>query len=593
MTTTEEPPTQRLEAPLAPPPDVPRLATDVELIGRFEDSGFKEQPYIVRRSDGQIVQLAPPLYALAEEVDGRRDTAQIAESLSHRIQRGVDAGMVETLLEGQLRRLGIVAQRNGVTAEVEKVDPLLALKFRTKVVPSSVVRALTTVFRPLFWPPVMLAVVAGLAALDAWLFGVHGISQGVRHVLYEPALMFLLIGGVIAATAFHEIGHATAVRYGGAEPGVMGVGVYIVWPAFYTDITDAYRLGKWGRVRADMGGMYFNAIFALASVAAYVATGFEPLLLLVVLQNFAIIQQSLPLLRLDGYYIISDLTGVPDMLSRIRPVLASLLPWRAADDRVTELRPWVRAVVTGYILLVVPVLAIAFALMIAHAPRAFATAWDSLSLRAARLGGEPAPRAATDVLQMLVLVLPCLGMAYTTARIAGRSGRGAWRWSDGRPLRRGPLLAGATTALACVGFLWWPQHGDYRPIARSDRGTLAGAVHTLRQIAHHRPPAATTPAPAPPAQPGPAPRKPVAAQKPKAATHSTTTSTMPTTTVPGDTTVTAPREQDPTSTVPPDTNTTTTDTTTTTTTAPTDTTATDPPPPTGPTDAGSVYPGGG
>src|SRR5439155_2697333 len=183
----------------------------------------------------------------------------------------------------------------------------------------------------------MVAVVAGLVAIDAWLFGVHGISQGLRHVLYEPALLFLLVGGVVVATAFHEIGHATALRYGGGEPGDMGVGLYIVWPAFYTDITDAYRLGKASRLRADTGGMYFNAVFALGATAAYVATGFEPLLLLVVLQNFAIVQQSLPFLRLDGYYIVSDLTGVPDMLSRIRPVLASLLPWRRADDRVAEL----------------------------------------------------------------------------------------------------------------------------------------------------------------------------------------------------------------------------------------------------------------
>src|SRR3954468_23514443 len=240
--------------------DVPRLATDVELIGRFEDSGFKEPPYLARRKDGQVVQLAPVLYALAEEVDGRRDTMQIAEALSHRIRRGVNAEMVEMLLDGQLRRLGLVAERNGVTAEVAKLDPLLALRFRARVVPAGVVRALTTVLQPLFFGPVMVAVVAGLLALDVWLFGFHGVSQGVRHLLYQPALVFLLLGGVIVATAFHELGHASAVRYGGAEPGVMGVGVYIVWPAFYTDITDAYRLGKWGRLRADVGGMYFNAI---------------------------------------------------------------------------------------------------------------------------------------------------------------------------------------------------------------------------------------------------------------------------------------------------------------------------------------------
>src|SRR3954454_5692078 len=370
------------------PRPIPRRATGVELIGRFEDSGFKEPPYLARRADGQVVQLAPVLYALAEEVDGKRDTEQIAEALSHRIQRGVDASMVEMLLDEQLGRLGVVAPRDGVTAEVAKVDPLLALKFRTRVVPAGFVRAATTVFRPLFWPPLQLALCAAFVACVVWLSGVHGISQSLRHLLYQPALLFLLVGGVVAATAFHELGHATAVRYGGAEPGVMGVGVYIVWPAFYTDITDAYRLGKWGRLRADTGGMYFNALFALACAAASAVTRFEPLLLLVVLQNFAIVQQSLPFLRLDGYYIVSDLTGVPDMLSRIRPVLASLLPWREPDPGGAELKPWVRVVVTAYVLTIVPLIALMFMLMLVHAPRAFATAWDSLGVRWERVGHE-------------------------------------------------------------------------------------------------------------------------------------------------------------------------------------------------------------
>jgi putative peptide zinc metalloprotease protein len=417
------------------------------------------------------------LYALAEEVDGRRDTAQIAEALSRRIRRGVDAEMVETLLDGQLRRLGLVAQRNGVTAEVPKLDPLLALRFRASVVPAGAVRAATGVLRPLFWPPVMVAVVAGLVALDTWLFGMHGISQAVRHVLYEPALVLVLLGGVVAATAFHELGHATAVRYGGAEPGVMGVGLYIVWPAFYTDITDSYRLGKWGRLRADVGGMYFNAIYALAAAGVFAVTRFEPLLLLVALQTFAILQQALPLLRLDGYYIVSDLTGVPDILARVRPLLASLVPWRPSDARVTELKPWVRAVVTAYVAVLVPVPALLFLLMLVHAPRVFATAWDSLALRWDRVGHQAGAARAADVLQMVVLVLPCLGMLYTT----GRAGRGAWRWSDGSRMRRAPLLVGTATAIAFVGFLWWPR-GDYRPIQPGERGTVAAGVKDLGAV---------------------------------------------------------------------------------------------------------------
>ena len=593
MATTSEAPTARLDvAPTAAAAvDVPRRARGVELLGLFEDSGFKEPPYLVRRGDGQVVQLAPLLYALAEEVDGRRDTAQIADALSERIQRGVSAENVEMLLDGQLRRLGIVALRHGRTAEVGKVDPLLALKFRTKVVPEGVVRALTTVFRPLFLPPVMVAAVLAFVGALAWLFGIHGISQGLRHVLYQPALLFMLLGGVVLATAFHEIGHATAVRYGGANPGVMGVGIYIVWPAFYTDITDAYRLPKRGRLRADVGGMYFNALFGLAATAAYAATRFEPLLLLVVLQAFAIVQQSLPFLRLDGYYVVSDLTGVPDMLSRIRPVLASLLPWRDADERVTELKPWVRAVVTAYVLVVVPVIALVFVLMLAHAPRAFATAWDSLHVRWHRVaGGEPAGATAQDVLQMAVLVLPCLGMLYTTSRIAGRAGRGAWRWSAPSAARRVPVLAAAGAAVACVAALWWPTSGAYRPITRHDRGTLLGAVESLRHL--H---VASAPSPAPAAaQAAPArtvPRRPAAAppKRPAGTTTTTTTPASPrsvppaqttgssTTTVPTTPAQTAPSDTTSTDTTPTD--------TTTTGTTPTDTTTTD-------TTSTSVYPGG-
>src|SRR5207237_8435771 len=149
------------------------------------------------------------------------------------------------------------------------------------------------------------------------------------------------------------------------------------WPALYTDVTDAYRIDTRGRLRTDLGGVYFNVIFILATAGAYAVTGFEPLLLMIPLQHFEIIHQFLPFIRLDGYYIVSDLTGVPDMFARIRPTLASLLPWRKTSDRVKELKPWVRVVVTSYVMTVVPVLLFMFGLMVINAPRIFSKAYDS------------------------------------------------------------------------------------------------------------------------------------------------------------------------------------------------------------------------
>ena len=43
----------------------------------------------------------------------------------------------------------------------------------------------------------------------------------------------------------------------------MGAGLYLIWPAFYTDVTDSYRLARAGRVPTDLGGLYFNAIVAV------------------------------------------------------------------------------------------------------------------------------------------------------------------------------------------------------------------------------------------------------------------------------------------------------------------------------------------
>jgi putative peptide zinc metalloprotease protein len=240
--------------------------------------------------------------------------------------------------------------------------------------------------------------------------------------------------------------------------------------------------------------MYFNMVFALTVVALYALTGFEALLLLIVIQTFTIVQQSLPLLRLDGFYIISDLTGVPDMLTRIKPVLRRLIPGREPDARVTELKPWVRKVVTGYICTVVPLIALLFVIMLIHAPRAFATGYDSLAVHYGRLGPELSHgrtgKGILDVFEMLILVLPLAGITYTIGRVAKRTGAGAWSWSAAHPARRGGLALGTAAAVGLVAFLWWP-HGEYRPIQPGERGTLVSAVGSLPDVTTGR--AALTP----------------------------------------------------------------------------------------------------
>src|SRR6059058_5915008 len=415
----------------------PRLAKGIDLIGKYEGSGFKEAPYIARRSDGQVIQLAPLLYLIAELADGERTNEEIAAAASEAIKRGVSADNVRQLVDERLRPLGVIAPADGSEPELQKADPLLALKLRAALVPERVVNAVTKAFKPLFFPPVVLAVLGGLAALDVWLFAYHGVAQSLRQVLYSPALLMMMLGLVILSAAFHECGHATACAYGGARPGVMGAGLYIVWPAFYTDVTDAYRLGKGGRLRTDLGGVYFNVVFMLVVAGVYAATGYEPLLLIIPFMHFEIIHQFLPFIRLDGYYIVSDLTGVPDMFARIKPTLASLLPWKETSDRVNELKTWVRVVVTAYVFTVVPLLLFMFGMMLISAPRIMGTAYDSFIAQYHKVGhafgGGSALTGSIGIVQMVILVLPAVGIAATVWMVFKRVTGAVWSRTEGKP----------------------------------------------------------------------------------------------------------------------------------------------------------------
>src|SRR5207302_9709995 len=376
----------------------------------------------------QVLQLPRLLYLVAAKADGRRDYDEIARAVSDDFGRGVSADNVRVLADTKLRPIGVLAAADGSSPKLQRPNPLLSLNFRAAVVPPGLVNAITTIFRPFFWPLVVAAALVGFVALDGWLFFVHGISQGIRTLLNQPLFFLVLFAIVVVSAAIHECGHATACRYGGARPGVMGVGLYLVWPAFYTDVTDAYRLDKKGRLRTDLGGVYFNTIFILATAGAYFATGFEPLLLIIPLQHLEILHQFLPFIRLDGYYIVSDLTGVPDMFARIKPTLKSLIPWRKASDRVTELKAWVRVIVTAYVLTVVPLLLAMFTLMLINAPRIFATAWDSFFVQYHKVQDHVASvNGVIGILQMAILVLPALGIVVTFWRVGQRGTVSVWK----------------------------------------------------------------------------------------------------------------------------------------------------------------------
>jgi putative peptide zinc metalloprotease protein len=437
-----------------------------------------------------MVQLTPLLFSVASNVDGQRDYGAIAGAVAEEVQRGVSADNVRTLVEDKLRPLGVLAAADGSSPTLDKPDPLLALRFRKAIIPEGVAYRVARLFKPLFFPPVVVGALVALVAFDMWLFGSHGVAQAFRQSLEAPGFIMAILALVILSAGWHEFGHAAGCAYGGARPGAMGAGLYLAYPAFYTDVTDSYRLSRRGRLRTDLAGVYFNALFILVTAALYAVTGFEPLLLVIVVQHIEAAHQLLPFLRLDGYYVLADATGVPDLFSRIKPILTSALPWKKADARVRELKPWVRVVVTVWVMLVIPLLLLQLGLILLHLPRIFATAWDSLGKQydtvTKAMGHGALFAAGVGIVQSLILVLPLLGIVLSFGRLGRRLGAKGWAATEGSPAARLALCAVTAVAVGGLAYTWLPN-GDYRPIGPHERGTLAEGVAAVAKVASGKP----------------------------------------------------------------------------------------------------------
>ena len=322
---------------------------------------------------------------------------------------------------------------------------------------------ITRLLQVWLWPPVLVLVLSAAALAQVWLYVVHGLGGGLHDAFYAPGFVLVALALVVFSAGFHELGHAAALRYAGGKPRSFGFGMYLMYPVFFTDVSDNYRLGRWARVRTDLGGFYFNLIVALAIFGLYVLTRQEALLVLILLINVEIIHQLLPLVRLDGYWTLVDLTGIPDFFSQMGAFLRAILPFarKTSGRRLPPLKWWGKAVFVGYIVVTVPALVFLTFLMLRSVPRVLATAWDALGQQAQALvqaaSGGDVLGAAGAIGQSLLLLLSVGGVLFSLYRILTGLGGFLWRWSAASRLRRAlaGLAAVAFAGLLCA--LWVPQ----------------------------------------------------------------------------------------------------------------------------------------
>ncbi len=159
-----------------------------------------------------------------------------------------------------------------------------------------------------------------VVGMGLWVVGENftELKDQTQSVL-APGNLFLLYAGLILVKTLHEFGHAYFCRKFGGEVHVMGVMLMIFTPIPYMDATSSWGFrSRWHRVLVGAAGMIVELF--VAGIAAVVWANTAPgnihnlaYNIMFVASVSTIVFNANPLLRYDGYYILSDLLEIPNL----------------------------------------------------------------------------------------------------------------------------------------------------------------------------------------------------------------------------------------------------------------------------------------
>jgi CRP-like cAMP-binding protein/Zn-dependent protease len=171
-------------------------------------------------------------------------------------------------------------------------------------------------FRASGFIPASLIAVIGMGAFIA----IERSGRFTLNVTAAAGESLVLLALALGLTFFHELGHALVLVHNGRRVKNAGFMLYFGSPAFFVEATDGLMLDRWPRIVQSFAGPFSELV--LAGVASIVVwrfpewSGSQLLYKFAVLNYFVIFLNLVPLLELDGYWILSDLIQVPDLRPR-------------------------------------------------------------------------------------------------------------------------------------------------------------------------------------------------------------------------------------------------------------------------------------
>ncbi|MFK8115286.1 MAG: site-2 protease family protein [Rubripirellula sp.] len=332
-----------------PPTETPIVAIDPQVEFLRREIGGKSNVVAKHQATGKFFQLGPEEYRVVRLLDGKRTIAEITEQINRdgiKWEASEVADFVGRLIGSNLA--APVVSGAPAPSPAKKTLPwtqrlpgylslLISQRFplmEANQLAQSMERRLGFVFSTAGMIGWSVLVLAGVTVV-----GSHHQDFGDELTrMFDPEIWMVLVVLWAVAKVIHEAGHAIAASHHGVRVGKMGMMFFLCAPLAYVDVTDAWKLkSRWSRVQIALGGVYFE--LAVAAVAAlawwFLPEGMTRHLaaqFVLIAGPATLLVNANPLLRLDGYYVISDLTEIPNLRMHGRRQLSGVMQWWILRD---------------------------------------------------------------------------------------------------------------------------------------------------------------------------------------------------------------------------------------------------------------------
>ena len=215
-------------------------------------------------------------------------------------------------------------------------SPERAFLASVELLPEPAINAVGSSLGWLFWPrryfTVLLVALSCAAAAPFVVQAGHwlptltvptldGLSRLPAYGLHALTIFLAMTALLI----FHELGHAAACRRVGIRADALGVGFYLFMPAYFTRISLVKILPRRERIMVFTAGVYVQALASIGLCAAAAILDQKVLLEIATLNNLTILINLMPVMRFDGYRILSEVKADLARFDRYGMVKAAII----------------------------------------------------------------------------------------------------------------------------------------------------------------------------------------------------------------------------------------------------------------------------